>query len=473
MGLPRHIAASSCGIYSTPQKHLFFQSVGLRSAGFFTTRQPMSIFFEIAYAAVNKGLCIFTGTGFSKAVSKNTAPTWQGLLEELCDECANPNKLKESLFPEDDKHPLSLEEAAQVIEIELLKVGKHIHQEIAAIIGKVGLDGERGAIEQFFKEQSFQVVTTNYDKLVEQLVGEADCQSLTPGLPVPRSEARVKVYHVHGSIDVSENMVVTADDYFKFLNAESYFSRKLSTILHENTVVILGYSLGDTNLKAILSDYKGFARNHVIGSNIILVSRSGVDQPLKDYYIKCYGIRVVDNYEVNEFFEVLNRQLPVAADRRESTAANIREVVSGRKAFTDEYLKIERSFYEIVGSISAAGYSMKNTGVVNMLGDIIDKKTALTIEAGAWNQYNDLAKWLIYLGTILEIEGISVEATYLSAVKRSMEKMSKNKALGYSWQAYASWSDKWESITPSNRNLIKAYILKNSSDPDALRVVNL
>src|SRR5690606_382012 len=105
-------------------------------------------------------------------------------------------------------------------------------------------------VAKFFSERQFRVVTTNYDKLAEELTGESECQSIAPGLPIPRSSANVKVYHVHGSIDSPENMVITSEDYFKFINGDSYFSRKLSTVLHENTVVILGYSLGDTNLKA-------------------------------------------------------------------------------------------------------------------------------------------------------------------------------------------------------------------------------
>ena len=91
-------------------------------------------------------------------------------------------------------------------------------------------------------------------------------------------------------------MVITSEDYFKFLNNDSYFSRKLSTVLHENTTVILGYSLGDTNLKAIINDYKGFSKSHVVGSNIFLISRNAVDQNVKDYYSHCYGIRVLDSF---------------------------------------------------------------------------------------------------------------------------------------------------------------------------------
>ncbi|WP_236377708.1 SIR2 family protein [Dickeya zeae] len=107
-------------------------------------------------------------------------------------------------------------------------------------------------------------------------------------------------------------MVITSEDYFKFINSDSYFSRKLSTVLYENTVVILGYSLGDTNLKAIISDYKGFSKSHVVGSNIFLISRSAIDQNVKDYYFHCYGIRVLDALEINIFFKNLNKEIPKA-----------------------------------------------------------------------------------------------------------------------------------------------------------------
>lgn len=433
----------------------------------------MSEYFEIAYAALNNRLCLFTGTGFSKAVSDNKAPTWQGLLEGLCLECEDPDEITEWLFPDNGKNPLSLEESAQVLAIELLKQDKKIHEEIASAISKIGLGGDIDPIIKFCQTHRLKVLTTNYDKLMEKLCGEHDCQSLTPGLPIPRSSARVRVYHVHGSIDVPDTMVVTADDYFGFLNAESYFSRKLSTVLHENTVVILGYSLGDTNLKAILSDYKGFARHHVIGSNIFLVSRGKVERPIKDYYSNCYGIRVIDDTEVRAFFEALTAAIPAAEKCVESTLFNIRKVIFEKHHFTKKYLKLEESFYEIVSSLSAIGLSINHTRVVDMLGDIIKCKSELSSETGAWDQYTHLARWLIYLATILDVEATSIEETYLKAVRKSMESMSNELRLGYSWQSYKAWRSRWDSITPANRALIKNYITKHSLWDDALSIVNL
>ena len=432
----------------------------------------MSEFYEIAYAAASNRLCFFTGTGFSKAVSNNKAPSWQGLLEEVCNLTENPEEIKESLFPETGVMPLSLEEAAQSIALELLKLDKNIHNEISKIIKDIDLDGDNSEIINFLSKKSFRVITTNYDKLVQKLISEQDCHTITPGLPIPRSLARAKVYHVHGSVDSPENMVITSDDYFKFINSESYFSRKLSTTLHENTIVILGYSLGDTNLKAIISDYKGFSRNHVIGSNIFLVSRSSVSQHVKDYYSHCYGIRVLDDTDIHTFFKTLNIYMPEAESYSAESISNIKKIIYEGHNYQDTYLNLENSFFDIISSIAAIGLSIDDVRVVDALGKVIESKITLTKAGGAWEQYTHLANWLIYLASILELKGTSLEPIYLKATQKSMNTMSRTLTIGYSWQAYKAWDRRWLSIIASNRTLIKNYIIINTIDPDALSVVN-
>lgn len=430
----------------------------------------MSAYFEIAYAAASHRLCLFTGTGFSKAVTSNAAPSWKALLELLCDELPDPAPIKAALFPKGTS-PLSLEEAAQVIAIELSKYGKSIHEEIAKQIQAVGLSGDNNVISSFLKDSPLRIVTTNYDKLVEQLVDGKDCHSITPGLPIPRSRAKTKVYHVHGSVDSPVNMVVTSDDYFRFINGESYFSRKLSTVLHENTVVILGYSLSDTNLKAIISDYKGFSRDHVIGGNLFLVSRGKVDQFVKDYYAHCYGIRVLDELEVYEFFRQITLAMPEAQKCATSSIENINKVLFEGHSYAEHYLKVESSFFEIVAAVAAIGRSINDALVVAALEKILRKKIELTGTPNAWEQYEHLARWLIYLGSILELSGTSIKDTYLEAVLKSMTTMSKSLIRGYSWHAYKSWNRRWPEVIASNRALIRAHIETNTHDLDAREVV--
>ncbi|PLT99178.1 hypothetical protein BMJ34_14505 [Sinorhizobium medicae] len=431
----------------------------------------MSEYFEIAYAAAAKRLCLFTGTGFSKALSGNAAPGWQELLEAICDTKIGSEDFKEALFPSGGINALQLDEAAQVISIEFLKTGRNVHEEIASLISGVTLSGSYPETEKFFRERSFRVVTTNYDKLAEHLAG-TDCQSLSPGRPIPRSTSRVKVYHVHGSIDVPGRMVVTADDYFSFMNSESYFSRKLSTVLHENTVVIIGYSLGDTNLKSILSDYRGFVRNHVVSNSIFLVSRRPVDQRISDYYSNCYGIRVIADTEVEHFFAKLNYNFASAEKCIEGSVENIKKVLYENHTFTETYLEVESSFYEIVSAIGAVGASLDEVVVVRTFEDVIAKKMALTGRSGAWPQYVQLASWLTYLGSLIDVRKTAVETTFLKAVRFSMEHMSKSLTLGYSWHAYKVWDARWSSITADNRALISNYIAEKSAHSDALGVVS-
>ena len=366
---------------------------------------------------------------------------------------------------------MNLDEAAQVINIELSKSEKSIYDEIASLIGEVDLSGSLSETENFFQEREFRVITTNYDKLAEDLA-QTDCQSLSPGRPVPRSNSRVKVFHVHGSIDVPRRMVVTADDYFTFLNSDSYFSRKLSTVLHENTVVILGYSLGDTNLKAILSDYRGFVRSHTVSNSIFLVSRSAVDQRIVDYYSNCYGIRVIQETEVEEFFTKVNAKIEEAKDCLDKSVTNINKVLFKKRCYAKEYLRAESSFYQIVSAIGAIGVSLEESDVVNTFADIISKKKELTSQPGAWPQYVQFASWLTYLGSLIDVRDTALEEIYLDSVEFSMETMSNGMKLGYSWHAYKVWDARWSTLTTDNRALVASYIKKKVSNPDAEGIVS-
>ena len=438
----------------------------------------MSHYFEIAYALASKRLCLFTGTGFSRALSDNKAPGWQELLEGVCDDHLADTNIKDTLFPRDNDgstkrgiNPLALDEAAQVIKLELANRELFLHEIIAEQINQIKPSGKAPNTEAFLKEQSYVLVTTNYDKLAQKIAGEK-CQTITPGLPIPRLSWEAKALHIHGSVDAPNRMVVTADDYFNFMRSESFFARKLSTILHENTVVILGYSLGDTNLKAILNDYQTFTSNLNVGSSIFLVSQGPVDQRIADYYSHCYGIRVIENTEVEDFFERLNRFAPIADRRRKKTLSNINKVLEKNGKPKTHYLKTENSFYEVIAALGAKGVALDNPKVIELFSYFIAKKMELCREDGAWEQYTHLSAWLCYLGNLLNIPDTALEAIFNSGSLFSMERMSKEYRLGYSWQAYKTWSARWSSITAGNRNLIASYIKEHSIDPDALEIVS-
>ena len=116
--------------------------------------------------------------------------------------------------------------------------------------------------------------------------------------------------------------------------------------------------------------------------------------------------------------------------------------------------------------------SINDPRVVTAFGKIIRSKTQLTNVSGAWQHYVHMAKWLIYVATILNLKGTSIEDVFLDATLRSMNSMERAQYRGRSVQAYNSWNGGWSRIIASNRSMIRDYIRANTEWSDALRVVN-
>ncbi|WP_223842444.1 hypothetical protein [Proteus mirabilis] len=68
----------------------------------------MNEIYEIAYSAAANRLCLFTGTGFSKALTNNKALGWQSLLEKACDKLDGLNKVKKITFSRKWKKSIKL-----------------------------------------------------------------------------------------------------------------------------------------------------------------------------------------------------------------------------------------------------------------------------------------------------------------------------------------------------------------------------
>lgn len=426
------------------------------------------IFTEIAYALSHNRLCLFTGAGFTKAITEGKAPSWDELLRQVCER----NGLPLDIFNAAST-ALSLEEKAQLISGLLQDKKKNIHDEISKIIKEIKLSlGKIKNIKDFFDKESFHLLTTNYDKLAEELSGE-NYQSFSPKKPIPRSSAKIKIYHIHGSIDAPKGMVVTAEDYFQFINYESYFSRKLSVCLHENLVVILGYSLSDTNLKAIIHEYKGFSVEQHIASNIFLVSRDNVSQYTKDYYSNCFGIRVIDKIEIDDFFAEINKKSEIIKKKKDTKINNIKNVLYHGSRYKDSYLKKELALFEILASIQALGIDLKEGNILDLIHYILKKKIEFTNENGAWEQYYHLALWLTYLASIIKLSHSPLKIIFLDGVKLSLSMLGEKREWGKPWEAIQEWQQSWGNIIPENRLLIKEYVKDNLDNPHAKRLVGL
>jgi len=429
-------------------------------------------FYELAYALESNSLCLFVGTGFSMHLTDRKAPSWITLLKDCAEKLNDGKELCEQLFP-DDNPIMPLEECASIIQVKMHSKGLCLHTEIANIIGKLELDEKSNKVKDFINSHlNLKFVTTNYDLLVDdKILCEEKRTSYSSGYPINRQPKGVQIYHIHGSIKYPKKMIVTADDYFKFINSPDYFSHKVQSLIEENTTVIIGYSLGDVNFKSILNQFR-VNRNHDINrQNLFFLSRTKVDTHIRDYYDRSYGLRVIDETGINSFINSLSRKHTKIKDRVANSRTLLFPVLEGDKKFSDKYLKKRESFFEIIATLSSNGVLVSHSNVQKFLKDILQRKNNFTNEDGAWEQYVHLASWLVHLGCIMDIANTPLKNTFLEAVETSFGNMSKRKVLGLSWDAFWAWKNGWNHLTYDNRLMITNHFKEEDRSDDVKEVI--
>jgi hypothetical protein len=428
--------------------------------------------YALAFALANNALCIFAGAGVSKHLTANAMPDWKSLLEEVASILKAASEVKAQLdqalatsFP--------LEDCAQILELAFLREGLDFRKAIADVIARRTVDPGTSAVMKRFLEAHPGVdeITTNYDLVIESLL-PGRCNTNYPGKPVARRDACVDVFHIHGCILNPSAMVVTTNDYYRFINDSGYFSQKVSTMLHENSVVILGYSLSDPNLKAILNSLRLSAGRAINRGNLFYVTRGVVPTHIRDYYETAYGIAVIENTEIDALLNGVDANFAEAQKLAQETETYLRKVLYEEHLWTHPYLKLRSSLFHIIATANTSGYDVHSPEFGKMLATVLAEKISLTGLHGEWDQYTHLAEWLVYLGAIMDIPGIPLEATFLNAVNHSMTTMSKTYTLGCSWAAFKVWSAKWGSLTFRNRLLIRKFVEESIRTTDSIEVVS-
>ncbi|RID87039.1 hypothetical protein D1953_06905 [Peribacillus asahii] len=130
---------------------------------------------------------------------------------------------------------------------------------IATIVGQLSILKEKEAEIEIFKSlknKVMSVITTNYDTLIELLFSLTKESTFIgqPQLFNPNSLELGELYKIHGCITEPDNIIITKSDYDNFKENAKLFSAKLLTLISENPVVFIGYSINDPNMQQILTD---------------------------------------------------------------------------------------------------------------------------------------------------------------------------------------------------------------------------
>jgi hypothetical protein len=436
----------------------------------------MNQFTEISVSLVNKASTLFLGTGFSKHLTDGIAPNWLELLVECTRRIDKKDQLINQLFNSDSSGEIisskfDLIITAQILELEFLKKKEDLKEAVCEIIrSKVNdktINSKKLKLlrDFFLKHPYINVITTNFDTLISDYIIPENSKVFIEDSSIPKISAGVNIYHIHGSVSKPSSLVLTLNDYFQFLTKQNYFSRKFFTLLQETSVIVMGYSLGDFNLNSILNEVRRTKKDSFVSSDIYYISRMEVDDIFKRFYSYTYGIHVIENYEIDDFVEVLEQNYNNAKDIIDNIV-NLKNVLYKGHTYTDEYLKLSLAFKRILIQASSLGIDTNNKKFLDILITILKKKKELTRESGAWAQYAHLAEWLVTLGSLIDLNKSKIKKDFLELTLYSLENCSKKLYFGYSWEAYNMWNIHWQDLKLENQILIKDLIVDKFSSHD-------
>ncbi|HZU85447.1 MAG TPA: SIR2 family protein [Polyangiaceae bacterium] len=178
---------------------------------------------------------LFVGAGISTTAG---GPTWDKLVEPL----------RKRLVP-----PTQEVSPPLVAQFFRNQAGDHeLFSHLRALLGNL----QPSAVHKALTALPVRViVTTNYDSLIEtafRLEGRhvhviRDDHEI--GLWNEAEE--VQVLKLHGDIDSARSLVLTEQDYFRFMREHPAFKRKLVDLFCHRTVLFLGFSMRDPNVSML------------------------------------------------------------------------------------------------------------------------------------------------------------------------------------------------------------------------------
>ena len=170
-------------------------------------------------------------------------------------------------------------------------------------------------IDSLKKIRPHAIITTNYDKFLDQVF---DGYESVVGQTIFKYNTNSfgEIFHIHGSVDKFDSIVLTKNDYDEWSEKKKYVSAKLLTYFAEHPVFIIGYGLNDPNVKEIMRDIGLLVADHDgLIKNVFQIiwtdnkNQSELpDQAIFSFDNREYRTRAVYTNEWNWVFDALRSQ---------------------------------------------------------------------------------------------------------------------------------------------------------------------
>ena len=160
------------------------------------------------------------------------------------------------------------------------------------------------------------VITTNYDDFLEKEIfqGKFAVYSDVSDYYDPESQGIGEIYKIHGTANNPNSMILNVEDYKSFEKKSAIVSANIMSVLCDYPVLIMGYSLEDPDIRAILNDIASALSPNKLAkfeSRIIFVSYKPGENDLmiKPYSFGEHGNRLTIRSIETDNFESIFKEL--------------------------------------------------------------------------------------------------------------------------------------------------------------------
>lgn len=152
------------------------------------------------------------------------------------------------------------------------------------------------------------IITTNYDHLIEDVknpnISNYTVIKSNDDLLEKGRQSRKYIIKMHGDIDILNNIVLKEDDYLTYSLNHELLEIYIKSILIDKTILFVGYSLGDNNLKLIMSYINYFANTLHIKRPPHYLAVNRIDHDVREtkYWLN-KGVELIDLSGISDFMK--------------------------------------------------------------------------------------------------------------------------------------------------------------------------
>lgn len=423
--------------------------------------------YAIMAGAIDMGKATFLiGTGMSMFFTNKEMPTFQQLIQRTAVKLGvEEEELKKMPAYSDKNYPLVAEILSKIDKLENNNKGDY-HEIVSDVIRevekKVGFETPKIVEFQEMLDKlpgEYKLITTNYDHYLENVF----------------PNDRTKIYHIHGQVDDNRTMVVGMADYYNFSTNASYMKHKFATLLEEDVIIILGYSLGDYDLNEILFEATR-NQNRNVQEKIYYVTRDKVDSLSKKVYSDLFNTHVIDDIEIPAFFEELvNAKNKYAKSGDWNSLDSIKKPQVPTNDMTGDATEYLEYFKKKIVGVSLK-YRISDEASLQPIIEEIEEFKKDSNQFYGWDGYTALAQSLLLLLKNVDMTKVSNDILnqYQELVLYSWERSSTgSKEASYAFDSYKVWRQANDLIKDQQAmNILKSIYSQNKDKVEKYKMAD-